>query len=168
MRARTDKLLSIIIIISMSALVIDVLLQVFSGFLIKNSNPFNFTSELAEFLLIWVGLLGAAYASGKKQHLSIDLINKKLSEKHQRRLAQFINILVFLFSAFVLIVGGIRFVYINMKLEQISSALQIPMYWVYLVLPLSGLFICYYAIDDIFKEVGRKTETGERKLKSKN
>lgn len=154
MRARVDKLLGIIVITTMSLLLVDVLLQVISGYLIKQSNPFNFTSELAEFLLIWVGLMGAAYASGKKQHLAIDLINKKLSEKQQLKLSIIVNLLIFLFSGFVLILGGIRFVYINIKLEQISSALQLPMYWVYLVLPLSGLFICYYAIDDMITIYG--------------
>lgn len=149
MRDIIDKFLSRIIILAMSILVIDVLLQVFAGFFLKNSNPFTFTSELAEFLLIWVGLMGAAYASGKKQHLAIELINRKLNERSLRKLSVFNNSLIFLFSAVVLIAGGTRFVVINMKLEQLSSAMQIPMFYVYLVLPLSGLFICYYAVDDI-------------------
>ena len=155
MRKKTDKILSTIVILAMSLLVVDVLLQVFSGLLLKNSNPLSFTSELAEFLLIWVGLLGGAYASGKKQHLSIDLLRRKLKPDKQLLLSQFINILVFLFSAVVLIIGGVRFVIINIKLEQISSALQIPMFYVYLVLPISGIFICYYAFDDVILD-GRK------------
>ena len=56
MRQKIDKVLSVIVITSMSVLVLDVLLQVFSGFILRKSNPFSFTSELAEFLLIWVGL----------------------------------------------------------------------------------------------------------------
>ena len=31
------------------------------------------TEELARFLLIWLGLLGASYATGQKMHLAIDL-----------------------------------------------------------------------------------------------
>lgn len=149
MRARIDYILSSLVIIVMSALVIDVLLQVATGFFLKESNPFTFTDELAEFLLIWVGLLGAAYATGKKQHLAIELINNKLSNKGTRRLSIFINCLILLFALSVLVIGGIRFVTINIKLEQISSAMQIPMWYVYLVLPLSGLFIMYYAFDDL-------------------
>jgi TRAP-type C4-dicarboxylate transport system permease small subunit len=149
MRDKIDYILSRLVILVMSVLVIDVLLQVATGFFLTESNPFTFTDELAEFLLIWVGLLGAAYASGKKQHLAIELINSKLSDRSRKYLGLFINSLIIIFSLTVLIIGGIRFVIINIKLEQISSAMQIPMWWVYLVLPLSGFFIIYYAIDDL-------------------
>lgn len=159
MRQKIDKVLSILVITSMSVLVLDVLLQVFSGFFLKKSNPFSFTSELAEFLLIWVGLMGAAYASGKKQHLAINLIDNKLSEKNKIRLSRFINLLIFSFSVVVLIIGGLRFVIINIRLEQISSAMQIPMYYVYLVLPISGAFICYYAFDDILQTTGKRIQS---------
>ena len=151
MRDIVDNILSRIVIIVMLLLVIDVLLQVFAGFFLKNSNPFSFTGELAEFLLIWVGLLGAAYASGKKQHLSIELINNRLTKDNKRKLNVVRNFLVLLFSTSVLIAGGIRFVVINIKLNQISSALEIPMWYIYLVLPVSGFFISYYALDDIIK-----------------
>ncbi|MEA1887079.1 MAG: TRAP transporter small permease subunit [Bacteroidota bacterium] len=151
MRKTIDIILSRLVIIVMTVLVLDVLLQVAAGIFFRGSNPFSFTDELAEFLLIWVGLLGAAYVSGQKQHLAIKLINKKLSEINIRRLNIFISMLIILFAAFVLVVGGIRFVVINIKLEQLSAAMQLPMWYVYLVLPLSGLFIIYYALDDIVR-----------------
>lgn len=152
MRKTINLILTRLVVIVMTVLVLDVLLQVASGIIIRGSNPFSFTDELAEFLLIWVGLLGAAYVSGQKQHLAIELIFNKLSESNIRRLNIFINILIILFSASVLVTGGIRFVVINIKLEQLSAAMQLPMWYVYLVLPLSGLFIIYYAVDDIFKK----------------
>ena len=151
MRKTINLILTRLVIIVMTVLVLDVLLQVAAGIIIRESNPFSFTDELAEFLLIWVGLLGAAYVSGKKQHLAIELIYNRLSEKNIRRLNVFINILIILFASSVLVTGGIRFVVINIKLEQLSAAMQIPMWYVYLVLPLSGLFIIYYALDDIIR-----------------
>jgi TRAP-type C4-dicarboxylate transport system permease small subunit len=47
-------------------------------------------------------------------------------------------------------VGGINLVYITFALKQISSALQIPIGFVYLVIPLSGLFVIYYSSYEIF------------------
>lgn len=149
MRKTIDLILSRLVIIVMTVLVLDVLIQVASGIVIRVSNPFSFTDELAEFLLIWVGLLGAAYVSGQKQHLAIELIYRRLSEKNTRRLNIFISILIILFATSVLVIGGIRFVIINIKMEQLSAAMQLPVWYVYLVLPLSGLFIIYYAVDDI-------------------
>ncbi|MFO7852948.1 MAG: TRAP transporter small permease [Bacteroidota bacterium] len=151
MRKTIDIILSRLVIIVMTVLVLDVLLQVAAGIFVSGSNPFSFTDELAEFLLIWLGLLGAAYVSGQKQHLAIELIYKRLSKTSIKRLNIFISILIILFAASVLVLGGIRFVIINIKLEQLSAAMQLPMWYVYLVLPLSGLFIIYYAVDDVLK-----------------
>lgn len=40
--------------------------------------PSSFTEELARYLFIWIGILGAAYASGQQTHLAIDILPPKL------------------------------------------------------------------------------------------
>ena len=142
-----DKLLGWLVTIIMGVLVINVLWQVASRFLL--GDPSSFTDELAGYLLIWVGLLGAAYATGQKQHLAIDLLSAKLSEKGKKLQTLFINIIIAVFALVVLVIGGGNLVFITFYLGQISSALQIPVGYVYLVLPLSGLFIIYYAVVDM-------------------
>ncbi len=142
-----DKILGWLVTIFMGILVINVLWQVASRFLL--GNPSSFTDELAGFLLIWVGLLGAAYATGQKQHLAIDLLSAKLSEKGKKMQVLLINVLIALFALVVLVIGGGNLVFITFYLGQISSALQIPVGYVYFVLPLSGLFMIYYAIVDM-------------------
>ena len=132
----------------MSILVIDVLWQVASRYIMRE--PSSWTDELAGFLLIWVGLFGAAYATGKKDHLAIDLLPRKLNQKKRRYLDLFINTLIALFGLIIMVIGGIRLVLITFKLNQISSALEIPIGYVYLAIPLSGLFIMFYAINEIF------------------
>jgi TRAP-type C4-dicarboxylate transport system permease small subunit len=146
-RKKIDTFLATLVTIIMGVLVLNVLWQVASRFIL--GHPSSFTDELAGYLLIWVGLLGAAYATGQKQHLAIDLISAKLSEGKRKRLGTFINILIAAFAVVVLIVGGLNLVYITFHLNQISSALQIPIAYVYSVIPLSGIFIIYYAINDI-------------------
>lgn len=146
-RKKVDTLLGTFVTAIMGILVLNVLWQVASRFIL--GHPSSFTDELAGYLLIWVGLLGAAYATGQKQHLAIDLISNKLSIQNQKRLQTFINILIFVFAVVVLLIGGANLVYITFHLNQISSALQIPVGYVYLAIPVSGLFIIYYAINDI-------------------
>jgi TRAP-type C4-dicarboxylate transport system permease small subunit len=46
--------------------------------------------------------------------------------------------------------GGLKLVYITLVLGQISPALNIPLGWVYSVLPLSGLLITYYSLSNLF------------------
>lgn len=152
MKAKTtiDKILGTLLIILMIILVLDVVWQVAARYLVKS--PSSFTDELARFLLMWVGLFGAAYAHGKKRHLAIDILPSRLSGKKKENLLTFINVMVILFALTVLVIGGIRLVYITLTLDQISPALRIPLGYVYLSLPLSGLVMIYYGLFDIFKK----------------
>ena len=72
MRKIIDKGLELSLIFLMAFLVVDVLWQVLSRYILVS--PSSVTDELAGYLLIWVGLLGAAYVSGKNEHLAIDLL----------------------------------------------------------------------------------------------
>jgi TRAP-type C4-dicarboxylate transport system permease small subunit len=131
----------------MVIMVLNVLWQVFSRYVLNN--PSGFTDELAGFLMIWVGLLGAAYASGKGLHLAIDVLRE--SNINSKFLDRIIPVLIILFAVGVLVVGGGRLVYLTLYLEQYSANLKIPVGYVYLALPLSGLLITYYALQDMIK-----------------
>jgi len=152
MKARkiVDKILGHFVVFIMGLLVINVTWQVVSRYILND--PSSFSVELARYLLIWVGLFGAAYATGKKEHLAIELFPQKLarrSPEKKKKLDMIINILIALFSFFVLIIGGIRLVYITLSLNQLSPTLQIPLGYIYLCLPLSGLLIIFYNVAEI-------------------
>jgi len=149
-RNKIDKLLGWALIVLLGVLVINVLWQVFSRYLLKS--PSSFTDELARYLLIWVGILGASYAAGKKLHLAIDIIPSKLKPDKRAILDKLIYFLVSLFAIFVMVIGGLRLVYITLHLEQTSPALKLPIGYVYLVIPVSGLLIVYYCFYDIFQK----------------
>lgn len=146
-RHKVDKVLEWVLVFLMAVLVVDVLWQVASRYIL--ASPSSFTDELAGFLLIWVGLLGAAYVTGKGDHLAIDLLIQKSSEKRKRVLLLFINILIALFVILVFIIGGVWLVYTRFYLNVISAALEIPLGYVYLVMPLSGIIILYYSVDNL-------------------
>ena len=79
MRNKIDNFVKWACIFLLGILVIDVLWQVFSRYIL--TSPSSFTDEIAGFLLIWVGLLGAAFVAGKNEHLAIDLILHNASPK---------------------------------------------------------------------------------------
>lgn len=147
MKRKIDKVLGRILIILMSAMVLAILWQIFSRYLLNS--PSSFTEELARFLFIWVGILGAAYASGQQTHLAIDILHQKLSAGNRLKLRIGINVLIMLFSFFILVIGGGNLVYVNYDLEQFSAALNLPLFFVYCVLPISGVLIIYYKINEI-------------------
>ena len=138
------RVLAIFLIVLMAVMVLDVSWQVFTRFVLKN--PSSFTEELAGFLLIWIGLLGASYALYSKAHLGIDVLTAKLSGKKKQLVEIIVYVIVFLFSFLVMVIGGYRLVNLTFTLNQISPSLGIPMGYVYLVLPISGLLMMYYSI----------------------
>ncbi|CAM4112779.1 TRAP transporter small permease [Zobellia nedashkovskayae] len=150
LRKNIDKVLAYFLVTIMGIMVLNVLWQVFSRFLL--GSPSSFTDELARYLMIWVGILGAAYVSGKNLHVAIDVLPKRFSEGTQKKLQLIVHWLVILFSLGALVIGGSRLVYITHVLDQHSPALQVPLSLVYLVIPISGVLIIYYKISDLLKD----------------
>ncbi len=146
-----DKVLEWVLVLLMSVLVFDVLWQVASRYIFVS--PSSYTDELAGYLLIWVGMLGAAYVSGKREHLAIDLLLQRSSEKRKFKLEMIIGVIVIIFAITVMIIGGSWLVSTRFYLSVKSSALGIPLGAIYLVLPISGLLITYYNIDNMYNMV---------------
>ena len=146
-RKLLDKFLGRALVLIMAVMVVNVLWQVFSRYIL--GTPSSFTDELARFLMIWVGILGAAYVSGQNGHVSIDVLVRRGSQKHQKRLKHVVRIAIVLFCLFVMVLGGLRLVYVTYVLEQYSPALGLPLAMVYLVIPVSGVLIIYYKISDM-------------------
>ena len=131
-----------VLTIIMGVMVVNVLWQVFSRFIL--GDPSSITDELARFLMIWLGVLGAAYVSGKNLHVAIDVLPSRSSKKNRRRMNISVDVFIILFSLAVFVVGGTRLVYISFVLGQQSAALQIPIAFVYAVIPISGLLIAFF------------------------
>ncbi|MCB0584634.1 MAG: TRAP transporter small permease [Phaeodactylibacter sp.] len=147
MRQRIDKILGGFLAFLMALMTLDVLWGVFTRYAMGSQA--SWSEELARFLLIWIGILGAAYAAGKNMHLAIDLLRPRLNNSGQKRLYLLISSLIIIFAFVVMVVGGIRLIYITQVLGQLSPALRIPMAVVYSVVPLSGLLVIYYKADNM-------------------
>jgi len=149
---KVNKILEWFMISIFALLVLDVLFQVFSRYILGTS--FTWTEELARFSLIWMTVIGAAYLNAKKEHLSMDFLYDKLSEANKRKASLLIEFFVFLFALIVMVIGGLNLVYTTLHLEQLSGTLRIPLGYVYAVMPFSGLLImCFsvYHISNIYK-----------------
>jgi TRAP-type C4-dicarboxylate transport system permease small subunit len=155
-RQTIDKVLEWFLVLLMSVLVVDVLWQVTSRYVMNS--PSSYTDELAGYLLIWVGLLGAAYVAGKREHLAIDLLIQRSSPERRRKLEMIISAVIVIFAITVMIIGGSWLVYTRFYLSVKSSAIGLPLGIVYLVLPISGVLITYYDIDNIRNMINTNRE----------
>jgi TRAP-type C4-dicarboxylate transport system permease small subunit len=143
LRTAADRLLASTISILMAVMVINVLWQVFTRFVM--GRPSSYTEEAARYMMIWVGLLGAAYATGQKSHLALDLLTARLRGA-RRRISEIIIQSAALLFALIMIGGGGRLVWIQLTLGQKSAALQIKTGYVYLAVPIAGVFIALYSV----------------------
>lgn len=150
-KAAVDSILGWTLVALMGLAVVNVLWQVFTRFVL--GHPSSFTDELARYLLIWVGLFGAAYATGKRAHLAIDLLRTTLSGRavHWHGIA--IGVVVIAFALGVMVVGGAKLVSLSFLLGQTSAALKVPLGIVYLAMPISGALIVLYTVLFIVERV---------------
>ena len=139
-----DVVLKNALIVLMVAMVASVSWQVISRYVF--SSPSSWTEEVARFLMIWIGVLGAAYAFRTGVHLGLDILPKKLTGRSAELLKQFTVAVVILFAIAVLVVGGGSLVSLTWELRQYSAVLGLPIALVYSVIPIAGVLICIYAI----------------------
>ena len=155
-----DRFLETLVSASMAVLTIDVTWQVITRFILKN--PSDWTEELATNLMIWVGLLGAAVALNKREHLGIDYFVGKLPEKKRLYTELFVFLVVIMFSVLVMFIGGMRLVSITFMFGQVSPALNMPMGYVYLAIPVSGIFLSIYSIEFFIETWIKLKRIGDR------
>ncbi|KMT63743.1 TRAP transporter small permease [Catenovulum maritimum] len=143
-----DKGLQALLIFLSAAIVICVSWQVFSRYILQS--PSSVTEELARFLLIWIGLFGAAYAYRLGSHLGLDILTTRMNKTNKKWADLFSHLTVLFFGCYVMIIGGVSLVLLTMDPSQISASLEIKMGYIYSSVPLSGLFISLFAIEKIY------------------
>lgn len=141
------KVLEVLVIVVMGILVLDVLWGVVSRFLLGAQS--RWTEELATMLLIWASLLGAGAAFGDKGHLGVDYFVKKFHPDAQKIMTVVATVVVGFFAGAVMVYGGYELVSKTLASGQVSPAMGLPVGYVYLAVPVSGLFILLYCVDDL-------------------
>lgn len=144
LRVAIDRLLEAGLVISFVVLSACVVWQVISRYAL--GDPSTFTEETSRFAVIWLSLLGTAYACGRLEHMAYDMLAERLQGeallKHMRAVA----LIVLAFAAAVFVYGGSRLVMRAHEFGQLSATLEVPMAWVYSCVPLAGVCIVFYQV----------------------
>jgi TRAP-type C4-dicarboxylate transport system permease small subunit len=144
-------LLNIFLIVIVLLLVADVVWGVGTRYILGEQA--NWTEELARFLLVWVSLLGAAVAFGTKGHLGIDFFVNKLHPDARKLTAIFAHIVVLFFAIAIFIYGGSCIVKDSLDVQQMTPALGWKMGYIYLALPVSGIFMLIFTIENLIETI---------------
>jgi TRAP-type C4-dicarboxylate transport system permease small subunit len=111
----------------------------------------SWTEELARFLLIWVALLGGAVAFGTKGHLGVDYFVGKFDPEARKLMAVAAHLIVLFFAVAIFLYGGWRVVSDTLAMGQTTSALPLKMGHVYLALPIAGVFMVLYTLENLIE-----------------
>ncbi|WP_080871938.1 TRAP transporter small permease [Oceanobacillus timonensis] len=122
------------------------------------NTPSTTSEEVIRMLLIWFSLTSAAYVFGQQKHISIVFIRDKLPVKGQVWLLRLSNIILFILAIILMIWGGIQVV--NLTLTQAAPSTGVSMAWMYGALPVSGLFVIFYAIYNLIYGSNVSSEEG--------
>ncbi|MDR2870108.1 MAG: TRAP transporter small permease [Deferribacteraceae bacterium] len=147
-----DKFLGAALVFLMALMTLGCLWQVVTRFIL--SNPSKYTEEFLRYALIWLTMLGAPYAYGQYKHIAFQFITAKFQPQNLLRNKIIIECIVLFLSISVFVVGGIM-VTLNSS-GQISPAMQMPMEFYYVGLPISGILTSLYCIKHLsayFKEM---------------
>jgi len=136
-----DKFIEWLSIILMSFMLLLTFANVIGRYVFRNS--IFFSEEMARFLFVWVVFLGAAIIIKDKGHVAVTFLAEKLKGRKSGKLLEiFIGICGFIFITIVF-VGGITLSK-TMNLYK-SSALQIPMGYVYCAIPIgAGIMMIHH------------------------
>lgn len=156
-----DKLIEFITCTLFLVMIAVACWQVLSRYILET--PSSITEEFLRFSLIWLSMLGAAYVVGKNAHLAITFMRDRLAENSRIKLDIVIQSIFLLFAAVIMIFGGGKAV--SLTMSQISPSLQIPMGYIYLALPVSGLFILFYSAVNIAQLLEANRKASDKQYK---
>ena len=135
------------LILAVFLLVMDVVWGVFTRYVMGEQA--KWTEELARFLLIWITLLGGAVAFGTKGHLGVDYFVEKFDPRMRKGMAVIVHGIVLFFAGAIFVFGGWRVATHTLALGQTTAALPIKMGVVYFALPISGVFMILYTLENL-------------------
>ncbi|MDD3347168.1 TRAP transporter small permease [Oscillibacter sp.] len=124
--------------------------------------PLSWTEELSRFAMVWMALLGSEIGLRQGKQMSVDAVVNHLPFM-PKKIVECFGCLIS--AAFAGVSGfyAIQFVITTYRNGQLSSAMDWPMWAVYLILPLSLLLMAAYEVWELVHTLLRKRESGDAK-----
>ena len=145
-----NKMLNILAGVSFLAMVLFTCWQVFTRYIL--AKPSSWSEELVSYLFAWMALFGAAIVTGERGHMNIPILVDKLPYGTKKIIYIFQEVIALIFSAVILVYGGIQIT--SLAMGQMTSSLGVPIGVFYIVLPVAGILNVIYAFINIVEIAG--------------
>ncbi len=102
----------------------------------------SWAQELTIYMFVWMAKFGAAYGVRTGIHVGVDVLINKMNPQWRNK---FVVLGLLSGALFTGIVGtlGASFVWEMSHTDQTSADMEIPMWWVYLAIPLGSYLMCF-------------------------
>jgi len=121
-------------------------------------SPFSWAEELARYLLVWITCLGSAYAIRDGMHISISYLRNKLQGAAQTAVTAIIYVVTLGFFIYCIKEGS---AFALEQWGQRSTAMQIPMTFPYMAIPLGFAIMFLVGLECFIAEM-RQAAEGDR------
>lgn len=110
-------------------------------------SPSTWSEELSKILFVWLAFAGSAFLFGERGHIAVDIIARKLPVSAQRILQIIVQVIIFIFAVLAMVWGG--YLAASIAWNQQMTALPLTLGWVYVIIPIAGVFIAFFAAVDL-------------------
>lgn len=115
-----------------------VFLQVFFRFVVKGSLPWS--EELARYVMVWAVFFGASMGAKSGAHIGVEAFVNLFPVGLKRAMIIVSAVFTQIFCVFVFVLS-LQVVIRIYEMEQVSPAMEIPMYWAYLAVPVGAVLM---------------------------
>jgi TRAP-type C4-dicarboxylate transport system permease small subunit len=129
-------------------MILAITAQIFWRYVLQN--PLVWAEEVARLLFLWTTFLGAGIAVRKRANIAIDALVERIPVKMRRTWDKVVNIVCLCFSIFM-VVGSLSLV--ELGWIQPSPALQFPMAFFTLAIPVSGILMTIDILIHVFSGI---------------
>ncbi len=145
----TDRVFIWIGVVFLIVLTVSTFVQVIGRYVFNNSP--SWTDELARYSFIWANMLGMAIALKHNKHAAIDLLASKLKGTAHR--AQKLVVDGFItFASILLFAEGSKMTAAIYKTGQLSAAMRIPVWIIYLSVAVGGFGLLVHCALFIYQD----------------
>ena len=144
------RLVLVLAMLLLGVLVATTLLQVLSRYVLRQ--PFDWTEEVARYVFVWVGMIGAGIAAKDRAHFFVDLVLERLPPG----LGRYVTLVVGVVSTTFLVVVSLAAIELAVSNRvQDSPVLTVPMSVPYFAIPVGLVLMALFTLVDTARKVRR-------------
>ncbi len=140
----------------MVAMMTVIFAQVVARYAFQHS--LSWSEEIGRYIFVWITFLGMVLAYRAGAHVALDLLLMHL-KGFPRWALRLTNLGLIIVLAAAIFISALALFELGTMQE--SPALELPMHWVYSVIPVSGLLLLYYTLRDFWACLTQKDKAGD-------